>query len=505
MLRAMPRSINAHWVLPGPSVPYLIVSWHNGAARGLSGHVPSSSVLRQLDVWLKSRRPLLLEIHEALGGRSPKASLGPGSAKDNEQLKKCLADAFLSGKLVAIEVPAGEQREQQGEGPLTPQSIVSQRRPSTVVQKQAASTSPKGASGAAPRKTAQHANPAAEAVTITFEVIKVGKNPNFRAGTLLLSFQANGVNVMKLVLPYGDAAKFVGLKWSTSLPNDPRKPLVVVGSCSLEAAVSTPAGLSNSSQLSIKDTLTPGPKGGLPNRTRDLSTADVTVRYSVKSIPLETFQSLPGLSVRLSAGGESLKDFHHQVVLVKDGVVTVIARPKEASKERHELSASSLPATYHGRGDARGYTPVEYDVLTTEGRHEVHLPLKKETLYRLVKGQNAYAVVAVEPDQGPVVQQEGELPLMTQQELDELLARQGIFQIDASVLQGWMSRMGSPPYQREGPAKGILDGAWVAQWHPVAGHPGRNLYAEPATGPDAAGLEQDSSEQFSHLRFQTTR
>jgi hypothetical protein len=34
---------------------------------------------------------------------------------------------------------------------------------------------------------------------------------------------------------------------------------------------------------------------------------------------------------------------------------------------------------------------------------------------------------------------------MTQQELDELLARQGIFQIDASVLQGWMSRMGSPP------------------------------------------------------------
>ena len=210
-----------------------------------------------------------------------------------------------------MEVPAGEQREQQGEGPLTPQGIASQSRPSTVLQKQAASMSPKGASGAAPRKTAQQENPAAEAVTITFEVIKAGKNPNLRAGTLLLSFQANGVNAMRLVLPYGDAAKFVGLKWSTSLPHDPRKPLVVVGNCSLEAAVSTPTGLSNSSQLSIKDTLTPGPKGGLPNRTRDLSTADVTVRYSVKSIPLETFQSLPGLSVRLSAGGQPLKDFHH--------------------------------------------------------------------------------------------------------------------------------------------------------------------------------------------------
>lgn len=250
---------------------------------------------------------------------------------------------------------------------------------------------------------------------------------------------------MRLILPYGDAAKLVGLKWSTSLPHEPHTPLVVVGNCALEGASSISTGSSDSSQLSLTDTVTPGPKGKIPARTRDVSSADVTLRYSVESIPLDAFQSLPGLSVALSGGGQPLKDFHHQVVLVKDGILTVVARAKSSSAEKFELSASSLLTTYYGRGDAKGYTPAEYEVLTTDGRHEVHLPLKTETLYRLVKGQNAYAVVAVEPDQGPVKQQEGEVPLMTQQELDDFLAEQGIFQIDASALQGWMSRLGSPP------------------------------------------------------------
>jgi len=456
----MPRSPNVHWMLPGPSAPYLIVSWHTGAARKPSRQVPPFSVVRQLDRWLKSRRPLLLEIYEALGGQLPKVALGVGSTKYDEQLKKGLADAFMAGKLVAIEVPVDEQKERQHEGSFDTTGVASQSTPGTAArsvsfksltksvtffQKQAAGTSPSNPSGSSSKKISWQSEPSAEAVTITFELTKSGKNTSFRAGILSLSFQANGVSVMRLNLPYGDAAKLVGLKWSTSLPHKPHTSLAVVGTCSLEGATNMLTGPSSSSQLSFTDTVTPGSKGKLSTYTRDFSNADVTVKYSVKSIPLETFQSLPGLSVVLSAGGQPLKDFYHSLVLVKGRDVTVVARPKSSLKEKFEVPASNLYSTYSARGEADGYTPAEYDVLTTEGRHEVHLPLKSETLYRLVKGQNAYAVVAVEPDQGPVVQQEGELPLMTQQELDELLARQGIFQIDASALQGWMTRMGSPP------------------------------------------------------------
>ncbi|MFY0582581.1 hypothetical protein ACN28S_57310 [Cystobacter fuscus] len=419
---------------------YFIVSWHNKAVKAPSRHVSPFSVTRQLDVWLRSRRQLLLEIYESLGGLSPMVSPGIGSTKYNEQIKKCLADAFSSGRLVAIEVPAGEQKAKQREAIIKPKGVASQSTPGT----EATSAPPNGPLGSSPKKTSQQSESSADAVTITFELTKAGKTPKLRAGTLLLSFQFNGVNVMRLILPYGDAAKLVGLKWSTSLPHEPHRPLVVVGNCALEGASSISTGSSDSSQLSLTDTVTPGPKGKIPARTRDVSSADVTLRYSVESIPLDAFQSLPGLSVALSGGGQPLKDFHHQVVLVKDGILTVVARAKSSSAEKFELSASSLLTTYYGRGDAKGYTPAEYEVLTTDGRHEVHLPLKTETLYRLVKGQNAYAVVAVEPDQGPVKQQEGEVPLMTQQELDDFLAGQGIFQIDASALQGWMSRLGSP-------------------------------------------------------------
>lgn len=61
-------------------------------------------------------------------------SPGIGSTKYNEQIKKCLADAFLSGRLVAIEVPAGEQKAKQREAIIKPKGVASQSTPGTALR-----------------------------------------------------------------------------------------------------------------------------------------------------------------------------------------------------------------------------------------------------------------------------------------------------------------------------------------------------------------------------------
>ncbi len=108
---------NARWTLPGPSSLYLIVWWDDAAARDIRRRVPLTSVMAQLDRWETSRRHALQEIAEALGQRMPERQPPSLGGRLTEQSRARVAEAFRTGRLVALQSTSGQHLLQPNEGP----------------------------------------------------------------------------------------------------------------------------------------------------------------------------------------------------------------------------------------------------------------------------------------------------------------------------------------------------------------------------------------------------
>jgi hypothetical protein len=90
------------WTLPGVGSSYHVVWWHDEAARDMRRHVSPLRVCVEITQWLSSRRQLLWELYEALEESKSTGRVRVRMLPNDTSLKRCLSEAFFSGKLIAL-------------------------------------------------------------------------------------------------------------------------------------------------------------------------------------------------------------------------------------------------------------------------------------------------------------------------------------------------------------------------------------------------------------------
>jgi hypothetical protein len=93
-------------MLPGHSVPYLIVWKNDDAAKNIGRIVPAATALLQLDNWVVSYSDTLLDLDEALREGTTAAS-GPKPTTVTAQVKARISSAISVGRLVVLSSTEG--------------------------------------------------------------------------------------------------------------------------------------------------------------------------------------------------------------------------------------------------------------------------------------------------------------------------------------------------------------------------------------------------------------
>ena len=101
----MEHAFDMRWRIPGRFSDYVILRGASAKAESIGTQVPQAIITSLLEGWLSSGSVRILhEIYESLGGCRPVGLNVLERTQYDQRLNKHLRDAFLWGKLVAVEI-----------------------------------------------------------------------------------------------------------------------------------------------------------------------------------------------------------------------------------------------------------------------------------------------------------------------------------------------------------------------------------------------------------------
>jgi hypothetical protein len=114
--RRMPVVTNTRWLLPGAFAPYLIVCWHDKAARDTERRVSAQTALQQLENWARFHAKSLQEMDEALKENQSSGLLTSAVGGLSQSLKLRISSAIQAGRLVVLQASQADLKQTPSSG-----------------------------------------------------------------------------------------------------------------------------------------------------------------------------------------------------------------------------------------------------------------------------------------------------------------------------------------------------------------------------------------------------